>query len=229
MPQSLDCQIVCVGGEPPPSQGVEPMGGILWRKRMTRGPCNVVVVVDRQSVLQLYPMLHSHQTHAERAGGWYRPPCARCLQCCAQHASQWQLQAHIQVHSTAVTARVVKETADTVNTCNPAVMTTPSNVHCASLAPARPQATLHNTTRHTSPGHVWCPKCTSGPTPLHGSNSALAKLQPAQPYRKFDHSPSSPARASSPLVGSSMNTTLGFATSSTAMVRRLRCSTDRPH
>jgi len=23
----------CVGGEPPPSQGVEPMGGILWRAK----------------------------------------------------------------------------------------------------------------------------------------------------------------------------------------------------
>jgi len=32
-------------GEPPPSQGVEPMAGILWREGMTRGPCSVVVVV----------------------------------------------------------------------------------------------------------------------------------------------------------------------------------------
>ena len=36
----LDCQwplcvkvVVCVGGEPPPLQGVEPMGGTLWRKK----------------------------------------------------------------------------------------------------------------------------------------------------------------------------------------------------
>ncbi len=37
------------------------------------------------------------------------------------------------------------------------------------------------------------------------------------------------ARASRPLVGSSMNTMDGLATSSTAMVSRLRCSTLRPY
>jgi len=37
--------VVCVGREPPLLQGVEPMAGTLWRKRMTRGPVNVVVVV----------------------------------------------------------------------------------------------------------------------------------------------------------------------------------------
>ena len=36
------------------------------------------------------------------------------------------------------------------------------------------------------------------------------------------------ARASRPLVGSSMNTIEGLATSSTAMVSRLRCSTLSP-
>ena len=60
--------------------------------------------------------------------------------------------------------------------------------------------------------------------PVCHSDSRLCR-----PVDKFQMpSGSSPNHASSPEVGSSMKTMEGLATSSTAMVSRLRCSTDRP-